>query len=159
MQRTTSKKLDILSKYFLIKDDTIANISLNKNGKVKKLKIVIPTDFKTFKSEVANLSYYDALDRAVDILERQIRQEKEKIQRRSDRGAEDDVYEDDEVFLPEKAVVKEKLVFLDKISREKAIDTMNELGHDFFVYIDEDLEKPCVLYIRHDGDYGVLVCC
>ena len=158
MERETAKKLAVLDKYFVIKDDTVASVTIKKYGKFKKIRVVIPTDFKTFKCEVMSDEYYETLDRAVDILERQVRHVKEKVQKKSDRDSLGEaVVSTAELPDNDNYVVKEKLIFPEKISRDKAIEEMNELGHDFFIFIDEDTDSPSVLYHRRDGDYGVLV--
>jgi len=43
------------------------------------------------------------------------------------------------------------------VSREDAIMQMDMLGHNFFVYIDLDSDQTHVLYLRRDGDLGLLV--
>lgn len=39
---------------------------------------------------------------------------------------------------------------------EEAIVHMNELGHGFYFYLDAGIYKPCVVYRRNDGDYGII---
>ena len=39
---------------------------------------------------------------------------------------------------------------------EKAIDQMELLGHDFFIYLDKETRKTNVIYVRNDGDYAVI---
>lgn len=152
MKEETTKKLQPLEKYFTTKGDSALSVSLAKNGKFKRLKIVLPTEFGTIKSETTSKSYYEALDRAVDILERQARKSKEKIV--SKPKGQNIQLED----VPEKFVVKEKIVILDPLTQEDAIEQMLELGHSFFVYTDKDLDSTCIVYQRHDGDYGLLIC-
>jgi hypothetical protein len=33
---------------------------------------------------------------------------------------------------------------------------MEELGHRFFVFVDAETERIAVLYLRDDGDYGLI---
>ena len=40
---------------------------------------------------------------------------------------------------------------------EEAILQMNLLGHQFFVFIDDQLNKTCVVYQRKDGAYGMII--
>jgi putative sigma-54 modulation protein len=42
------------------------------------------------------------------------------------------------------------------MTADEAIEQMELLGHDFFVFFDVDTEAINVLYRRRDGDYGVL---
>ena len=39
---------------------------------------------------------------------------------------------------------------------EEAIEQIELLGHDFFVYMDGETGGINVLYKRHDGNYGLL---
>lgn len=50
-----------------------------------------------------------------------------------------------------------KEVDLKVMSDEDAIETMNLLGHSFFVYRDQD-EKVRLIYAKEDGTYGLLKC-
>ena len=42
------------------------------------------------------------------------------------------------------------------MSVEEAIMQMNLLGHEFFVFRDDQSEEICVVYKRRDGDYGLI---
>ena len=39
---------------------------------------------------------------------------------------------------------------------EDAIAAMEELGHQFFVFVNAETERVAVLYARDDGDYGLI---
>ena len=39
---------------------------------------------------------------------------------------------------------------------EDAIARMEELGHDFFVFVNAENERVAVLYRRKDGRYGLI---
>ena len=43
------------------------------------------------------------------------------------------------------------------MSVEEAILQMNLLGHEFFVFEDQESGDTCVVYKRKDGDYGLIV--
>jgi putative sigma-54 modulation protein len=42
------------------------------------------------------------------------------------------------------------------MTREEALDQMELLGHDFFIYLDKETKKTNVIYLREDGDYAVI---
>ena len=42
------------------------------------------------------------------------------------------------------------------MSEEEAIDQMELLGHDFFIFYNAETARMGVLYRREDGNYGVL---
>ena len=43
------------------------------------------------------------------------------------------------------------------MSPEEAIMQMNLLGHNFFVFNDQEGDDTCVVYKRKDGAYGLIV--
>ena len=43
------------------------------------------------------------------------------------------------------------------MSAEEAILQMNLLGHQFFLFEDQDTGEICVVYTRKDGAYGLIV--
>mgnify|MGYP000677094439 FL=1 len=42
------------------------------------------------------------------------------------------------------------------MSLDEAIMKMELLGHDFFIYTDDETEKIAVVYRRHNGGYGLI---
>ncbi|MBQ9900472.1 MAG: sigma 54 modulation/S30EA ribosomal C-terminal domain-containing protein [Acholeplasmatales bacterium] len=56
----------------------------------------------------------------------------------------------------ESKVSREKHVDLVPMTREEALDQMELLGHDFFIYLDKETKKTNVIYLRDDGDYAVI---
>ena len=53
-------------------------------------------------------------------------------------------------------VVRDKTLELEPMTKEEALDQMELLGHDFFVYLDKNTHKTNVIYLRDDGDYAVI---
>ena len=39
---------------------------------------------------------------------------------------------------------------------EDAVAGMEELGHQFFVFVNAETERVAILYRRDDGDYGLI---
>ena len=54
------------------------------------------------------------------------------------------------------AIVRVKRFEVTPMSAEEAIEQMELLGHDFFVFYDPDSENINVVYRRQDGAYGLL---
>ncbi len=108
---------------------------------------------------------YAALDMALDKMYRQIRRYKGKRRRRGGRSAEAELaaleplpleVEAEEEEEEKTAIVRRKRVELIPMSEEEAIDQMELLGHNFFIFFNADTAKIGVLYRREDGNYGVL---
>jgi len=53
-------------------------------------------------------------------------------------------------------VVKNKRFLVKPMAQDEAIDQMELLGHDFFLYVSAETGKPNLLYRRKDGNYGLI---
>ncbi|MEO6511865.1 MAG: ribosome-associated translation inhibitor RaiA [Nocardioides sp.] len=53
-------------------------------------------------------------------------------------------------------VVREKTHPAAPMTLEQALYEMELVGHDFYLYVDKDTERPCVVYRRRGYDYGVI---
>jgi ribosomal subunit interface protein len=53
-------------------------------------------------------------------------------------------------------VVREKLFWSAPLTLAQALDEMELVGHDFFLYVDADTGLPSVVYRRRAYDYGVI---
>ena len=103
-------------------------------------------------------TFRNALDRAVYLIERQIRKNKTRLERKLkdvvfDKGIFDtgEDFEEEEEFK-----IRRKAFPIKPMSVEEAIMQMNLLGHEFFVFRDAQTEEICVVYRRHDGGYGLI---
>jgi hypothetical protein len=54
------------------------------------------------------------------------------------------------------SIVKVKRFAIEPMFEEDAVARMQELGHDFFVFVNAESERTAVLYRRRDGDYGLI---
>jgi putative sigma-54 modulation protein len=100
----------------------------------------------------------EAIDLVVDKLDRQIRQHKEKLKdHRRSRPAEA-VGETSAAnsAVRSNGVAKIKRFKLKPISEEQARDQMDELGHAFFIFLNEDTQELNLLYRRNDGTLGLV---
>lgn len=152
------KKLARLDKYFEREGD--ATVTFSKKRNRENLEITINAANTLFRSEVDDESFQNALDRSIDAIERQIRKNKTRLAKRLRSGAfnEQPVYvlpEDEPEEDPE-FVIRTKSFYLKPMSTEEAILQMNLLGHQFFVFEDQDSGQTCVVYKRKDGAYGLI---
>ena len=156
MKSTIETKLAKLDKYFNDECNATVTLSSRKNGKC--LEITILSAGTIFRSEVEDETFRNALDRGVYTIERQIRKNKTRLAKRlrstafemplPDTGED---YEEDVEFT-----IRRKSFTIKPMSAEEAIMQMNLLGHEFFVFKEDDTEKVCVVYKRHDNTYGLI---
>jgi putative sigma-54 modulation protein len=103
---------------------------------------------------------YASIDKTVDVLERQIRKHKTKLQKRyqnNDTIRFDNVPSlsaEEEEDKPR--LVRRKKFGLKPMSPDEAILQMELLRHNFFVFMDSETEDVSVVYKRKDGNYGLI---
>ena len=152
------EKIGKLDKYFDDSSDITCSVVVKIRGKSQKIEITIPAMHYTLRSEESHDDLYAAIDLTVDKLERLIRKNKTKINSKIKKNLIqnfemdlEDNFEDDEL-----EIIKRKKVDMKPMSEEEAVLQMNMLGHSFFVFKDADTGNVCVLYVRKDGNYGLI---
>lgn len=53
-------------------------------------------------------------------------------------------------------IVKRKVFEMKPMFEEEAVLQMELLGHTSFMFFNAKIEKMCMLYIRKDGNYGMI---
>ena len=157
-----NEKIQKLNQYFRCSDDIEANVLCKSYNDHKTVEITIPTKNIILRAEVNGETIYDALDGAVDRIESQIKRHKNKIaktikHREGLSGAyqnELNIKDDGEDEVSK--LFKEKKIEIEEMDKEDAITQMEMLGHDFYLFIDSKTHKPSVVYLRNDGNYGVI---
>ena len=149
----TEKKLSKLDKFF--DTDITADVTVSKENATKqRVEITIRCNGLIFRAEEACEDANEAVDRLVDVLLRQIRKNKTRLEKRLRAGAFD-LYEEAEEE-PEYQVVRSKSFPVKPMDVEEAILQMNTTGHQFFMFRNMDSGEINVVYRRRDGDYGLL---
>ena len=103
---------------------------------------------------------FTSIDTVVDKMYRQIARYKGKRQRaRRETPPEDLGLPIETVAFDEEEgqVVRTKRFSVAPMVQEEAVEQMELLGHDFFVFYNADEEGINVLYCRKDGNYGLLI--
>lgn len=161
-------KLERLDRY--LGNITEANLELHKEGRSNQpvVQLTIRNERGTvFRVEEKKQSdFFAAIDSVADRMARQLRKYKSKHRRRG-KGLDqwldipaDELLPIEELDLDEEdghKVVRRKDITLNPMFEEEAIEQLELLGHDFFMYMDGDSGKIHILYKRRDGNYGVLM--
>ena len=63
----------------------------------------------------------------------------------------------DSEALPEPQINRHKEVMLTAMTEEEAVEQMELLGHNFFIFFNDATRSVNVVYKRESGNYGVLV--
>ena len=157
------KKVGKLDRFF--KEDATAAITFSvEKERLNKVEITIRSNGTIFRVSESTADMHASIDAAVTTLERQIRKNKTRLEKRLRQGAfERSVEEEISNFAPDEPeegeyrVVRSKTFPIKPMTRDEAILQMNLLGHNFFAFKDEDAEGVfAVVYRRYDGDYGLI---
>jgi putative sigma-54 modulation protein len=96
-----------------------------------------------------------AVDNVVDVLNRQIERLKGRLYRSQRRPASPRkglVVEPEETIK----IVKIKRFPVKSMSPEEAVEQMELLGHNFFIFVNDENDRFGVIYRRSDGNYGLI---
>jgi putative sigma-54 modulation protein len=115
---------------------------------------------RTMRSQASGSTYQAAIDAVVDKVERQAVdtkkkpmvhhrpvEEKDLLRRIADGTADEG---------RERRIVKTKRFAITPMFEEDAAAEMDDLGHDFFVFVNAENERLAILYRRRDGDLGMI---
>ena len=127
--------------------------------KTAKVEVTIPLGSITLRAEDVSQDMYGSIDLVVDKIERQIRKNKTKIEKKNrSKSATSKIFTEalvEESVALEK-VVRTKTIDIEPMELDEAILQMELLGHDFFIYKDVEDNTTNVIYRREDGDIGLL---
>ncbi len=154
------KKLIKLDKFF--KEEPEARIVV---GAIKDNEYVEASIFASgmiYRAEVIDVDVITAMDKIVDVIERQIRKNKTRLEKKIKRDAVADNilisggnYTDGE-DISEFKIVKKKRFTVKPMTAEEAVLQMNLLGHSFFVFKNAETDQMNVVYKRKDGNYAII---
>lgn len=111
-----------------------------------------------FHGEDRGEDLFRAVDKVSAVLKRQLERHKGKLYERGRRsllarGKFADAATNSE---PYRKLVKTKRFVLEPMVLDDAIERMEELGHNFFLFLDADDGGVKLLYRRNDGNYGLI---
>lgn len=155
------KKLEKISKFF--GDDAEAKVTAKAEKNAKIVEITINHKGVIFRAQERSDDMVQALDTCVDMLVRQMRRNKTRLEKKFKAAPIMDMSEyigtEEEVEAPEDTfdLVRTKEVPLKPQSTEEAILQMNMLGHSFYMFINDETDEVNVVYSRNDGGYGLLI--
>ena len=158
------KKIGKLDRYFQTEPEASIVFSVEKGR--NNLEVTIRSASTVIRVAESTSDMFVTIDAAVASLERQIRKNKTRLEKRLRTGAfERSVDASTEIssFVPDEPeegeyqVVRTKTFPIKPMTQDEAILQMNLLGHSFFAFKNEDAGGAfAVVYRRNDGDYGII---
>ena len=149
----------------LLDDRTDATIELSverrrsdEDSHIVEVTLVI--DGQTLRGHAAAVSHEAGIDTVVDKIERRAVDFKSKPRVRARPVEEKAILRRiaDGTAEParDRRIVKVKRFAIEPMFEEDALARMEELGHEFFVFVNAEDERVAILYRRRDGDYGLI---
>ncbi len=154
LKAQVERKLARFDKFF--PDGADATVTFSKLRDRECLEIMISYKGMLLRSEEKDLTFLNALDECVEIIDGQIRKNKTRLEKRMKSGmvipeGDDETIEEEGEFN-----IRTKSFPMRPMSPEEAILQMNLLGHSFFMFANAETGDTCVVYKRKDNDYGMI---
>ncbi len=161
-----TRKLGRLERLLDDRADATIELSVEQHRSVQDSHIVDVTlviDGQTLRSSSAGPTHQAGIDTVVDKIERRAvtHRETSRVRKSTETvrgaGADDDAAAaggDADGVRPQ--IVKVKRFHIEPMFEEDAVARMEELGHEFFVFVNAEDERVAILYRRRDGDYGLI---
>ncbi len=149
-----------LDRYF--HKETEATVTLSVQREKQVVEATVYSGNLIMRVEEATDDMYVSIDNAVDILERQLRKHKTRIEKKLKKDVFDvaaveqipfaETVEEEKDFK----IVRTKRFESKPMSPEEAILQMNLLGHQFYIFTNAETGESNVVYKRKNGDYGLI---
>jgi len=163
IRRYAERKLARLERILDDRSDALVELSIEQHRSAAVSHIVEVTlviDGRTLRTHAAAETHRAGVDEVVDKLERRAvdHLEKPRIRSRPDEEKQllRQIADGTSERVAERLIVKSKRFAIEPMFEEDALTRMEELGHQFFVYVDAQSERVQILYRRQDGNFGMI---
>jgi putative sigma-54 modulation protein len=182
-RRYAERKMRRLERFLDERSEAVVELSTEQHRSAadsQMVSVTLVVDGRTLHGHAAGPTYQAGLDAVVDRIERQaidLRQKPRSKTRpraaralrrgasrvapggrtaRSESEPADRLAEPADRSGHRSPIVKTKRFAIEPMFEEDALTRMEELGHLFFIFVNAENERVCVLYRRKAGDYGLI---
>ena len=168
------RKVNKLDRYLPSIDEARIEISQEKTKSAKDRNVVqltLRANGAILRAEDRSEAIYACIDNVVDKIHRQIvRYKGKRVDRQQGQLGNKQNQNSDQEAIPvlepeivtalaeeeERKIVRTKQFLVSPMTAEEAIEQMELLGHNFFIFYNTSVERINVLYQRGDNNYGLL---
>lgn len=147
MRNSIFEKLSFLDKF--LKDTDTVKVTVSTRKTKLKITVIVHAFGKIVKIEREVSEFYEGLEIISDKLKNTIQRQHDFMVKQNREKLVESI--DEESNNPIKVY---KTVECEEMTEDEAIEKMEELGYDFFMFNKNN--SPCVLYRRFDGSYGMI---
>ncbi len=167
LEEYVDKKVSKLDRYLPTIDEARMELSVEETRSAQHSQIAqltVRSRGRLLRAEERHQDIFVAIDAVTDKMQRQITRYKDRLYKSGQLRGADTVRDVEVEPLPEVegeeealgTIVRTKKFPVTPMNAEEAIEQMELLGHDFFVFYNSDVNAINVLYRRKNGDYGLL---
>lgn len=145
-----------VSKFEKFLNDTAeAIITISTEKFTHKIDVLLKVNGHLIQAEGKTEDLYSAVDQVVEKLEKQVLKYKEKVQNKNKKESSRFTSSVSSEEMP-KRIVKHKKFDLRPMTPEEAVDQMELLDKDFFIFVNSFSGDVNVVYKRKDGNFGLI---
>ena len=169
LREYTSRKLSRLGRYLPLVDEVVVELEQEggENAHRYVVQLTVNCNGPYLRAEERGPRLLAAIDAAADVLSRQVRRFKDRTYHSGRRGEAKETAPIEEPSVEEEEEVEEEFILgkvvrikrfpMKPMSEAEAVEQMELLGHDFFLFFDVDARTYAVLYRRRHGGYGMII--
>ena len=145
------------------------HLSVARNARITnkhKAEVTVYANGTVIRAQEGSENLYASIDLVADKIARQLRKYKERIQDKQhgnvktseiveDKPVEADLIGDRAPELPSE-VLRMKYFAMPPMAIEEALEQLQLVDHDFYMFRNKDTDEINVIYIRNHGGYGVI---
>ncbi len=152
LRQYAEDKIGRFTKYISNISEAIVTVSVEKHR--QKAEVLLKVNGYMIQAEGATGDVYSAIDGVVEKLEKQVVKYKEKLSdhRKGDKKTVAHAAEP----VREGRILKHKKFDMKPMTPDDAVEQMDMLGKDFFVFTNLSSGEMNVVYLRKDGNYGLI---
>ena len=155
LEALIQKKVEKFEKY--LSDNASVKVVLSSARDRYKMEVTVSDKGLFVRSEVETDNMYANLDLCLAKIERQIVKHSEKLtEKHRDINPLELMFFDELPEFKKPKITRRKRYDLVPMSEEEAMEQLELVGHDFYVFLNENTQKVNVIYSRNDGDFGLI---
>ena len=158
MRDYAEKKIGKIDRLFRTESDASVTFSTGRGRYTAE--VTIRNNGMIYRVSEVTSDMYASIDSAVAAIERQVRRNKTRLEKRLREGAFErtaEVVAEEEEEPEEFEIVRSKRFSIKPMTPEEAVLQMELLGHEFFAFRNEEEDGVfAIVYKRKNGGYGLI---
>jgi len=160
MKQATIERLNVLNKF--LNESDVIKISVKVVKKEINVCTMIMYEDTLVKITQTGDDYYTIISDVADRMKEKFEKlhtkkvKKQKDQAKVLNAMEYDFEVEEKEFMNQEIITKVKTVKLEPVTPEEAINKMEELGHESYIFLNKLTNTHCMIYTRNDGGYGLI---